>query len=399
MNVNPKLQEYCENNILPEYYKNDKGHDIEHILYVLRRSIKFAESLSDINMDMVYVIAVYHDIGHHVDAKNHEKVSADILLNDKNLLEFFTHDEIRTMSEAVYDHRASLEYEPRSVYGKIVSSADRNVIVKVPLKRTYEYRKHHMYDSDLDSIIEESRKHIINKFGSKGYAADKMYFEDLEYKKFLEDITRLAQDKELFRKEYIRVNNLGGLILKSQIENYVPYNEQEEKDKEMMLKFISLFDDVLTRDNIFGHFSASAFVVNESMTKTLMVNHNIFGGFVYPGGHADGEDDLMSVAKREVMEETGLDVTPLFNDNIFSIQVFPIKGHMKKGKYVSGHIHFDVVYLFVAKDLDMDKIRILEDENSQVVWRTFTDSYDNKSVDWIRYICEKMIKKIKERLV
>ncbi len=73
---------------------------------------------------MVYTVAAYHDLGHHIDGKNHEKVSAEMLLADENLREFFSEEEIRIMTEAVYDHRASMEGEPRSIYGKIVSSAD-----------------------------------------------------------------------------------------------------------------------------------------------------------------------------------------------------------------------------------------------------------------------------------
>lgn len=79
--------------------------------------------------------------------------------------------------------------------------------------------------------------------------------------------------------------------LKQKIENYVPFNEQEEKDKEQFLKFIDTFDDVLTRDNIFGHFSASAFVVNKERNKMLVVYHIINDGWIYPGGHADEADN------------------------------------------------------------------------------------------------------------
>lgn len=83
--------------------------------------------IEDINYDMVYVIAAYHDLGHHIDADNHEKVSAELLLEDNQLKEFFTIEQTQTMADAVYDHRASLEGEPRSIYGKIVSSADRKL--------------------------------------------------------------------------------------------------------------------------------------------------------------------------------------------------------------------------------------------------------------------------------
>ncbi len=208
MNINEELKNYIETFIFPSYEKNDFGHNLKHIQYVIDRSLRFADTVDSINYDMVYVIAAYHDIGHYIDAKNHEKVSAEMLQNDENLRMFFNEEEIKTMSEAVYDHRASLEYEPRSIYGKIVSSADRNTLVDSPLIRTYAYRLKHNSDESLNDIIEESRQHVINKFGKKGYAADKMYFEDLDYKKFLTDVVALAEDTELFRKRYFEVNGL-----------------------------------------------------------------------------------------------------------------------------------------------------------------------------------------------
>lgn len=208
MGINKQLQNYIEKNIFPRYKKNDLGHDLEHIKYVINRSLNFASKIDNINYDMVYTIAAYHDIGHYLDAKNHEKVSAEMLLNDDNLQNFFTNEEIKIMSEAVYDHRASLEREPRSVYGKIVSSADRNTLLEVPLKRTYAYILKHEHNATLDEVIEKSRMHIIDKFGKKGYATEKMYFEDLEYKDFLENISTLAENKEDFRRRYMEVNGL-----------------------------------------------------------------------------------------------------------------------------------------------------------------------------------------------
>ena len=208
MQINKKLQDYIENNIFPSYKKNDLGHNLDHIKYVIERSLKFASKVTNINYDMVYTIAAYHDIGHYIDAKNHEKISAEMLLADNNLRNFFAEDEIKIMSEAVYDHRASLEGEPRSIYGKIVSSADRNTLVDVPLKRTYAYRIKHNPTATLDEIIEESRQHIISKFGKEGYATEKMYFEDLDYKKFLDDISILANNKVKFKRKFMEVNKL-----------------------------------------------------------------------------------------------------------------------------------------------------------------------------------------------
>ena len=147
------------------------------------------------------------------------------------------------------------------------------------------------------------------------------------------------------------------MTLREQLEKYIPYDEQEERDKEQMLNFINDYDDVLTRNNIFGHFSASAFVVNKERTKMV--------GWIYPGGHADGEEDLLSVAVREVEEETGLKVKVLDN-NIYSIQSAPVKGHIKLGKYVSAHLHLDVLYIMEADDTIPLVYR--EDESKGVKW-------------------------------
>ena len=138
-------------------------------------------------------------------------------------------------------------------------------------------------------------------------------------------------------------------MLKEQIEKYMPFDEVEQKDKEQFLEFINSFDDVLTRNNIFGHFTASAFVVNKDRTKMVVVYHIINDGWAYPGGHADGIDDLLSVAVREVEEETGLKAKVL-DENIFAINSNPVIGHVKRGKYVSSHIHFDCVYIMEADD-------------------------------------------------
>lgn len=208
MTVNEDLKKYIEENILPSYNKNDLGHNIEHIKYVINRSMKFAEKVPEVNYDMVYMVAAYHDIGHYIDAKNHEKVSAEILLKDNKLKDFFTEEEINIMFEAVCDHRASLEYEPRSIYGKIVSSADRNTSIDLSLKRTYFYHINKKPNASLEEIMEDARQHLISKFGKKGYATEKMYFEDPEYQKFLKDIIKLTEDKTTFMNEFLKANGL-----------------------------------------------------------------------------------------------------------------------------------------------------------------------------------------------
>lgn len=180
-------------------------------------------------------------------------------------------------------------------------------------------------------------------------------------------------------------------MLKEEIEKYVPFDEQEERDKEQMLAFINTFDDVLTRENTFGHFSASAFVVNKDRTEMVVVYHIINDGWIPPGGHADGIEDLLSVAVREVKEETGLDVKVLDN-NIFGIQSAPVIGHIKRGKYISAHIHFDCIYLMEADDTIPLVYR--EDESKGVKWIPLSEASNDEIVKWARPIHKKLIKKL-----
>ncbi len=180
--------------------------------------------------------------------------------------------------------------------------------------------------------------------------------------------------------------------LRSQIQDYKPFNEQEERDKEYFLKFIDTFDDVLIRDNVFGHFSSSAWVVNKERTRLLLVYHNICGGYIFPGGHADGESDLLSVAVREVEEETGLKPR-VVSDKIFSIWNGPVKGHVKRGKYVSAHTHLDVDYLLEADDTL--PLIVKPDENQSVIWASFDEIGKSiKLVEFFQPIYETFIEKL-----
>ena len=206
--VNKDLVRYIKDKIFPIYNKNDKAHRLDHVNYVIDRSMRFANTVDDIDMDMVYTIAAYHDIAHHIDAATHEALSAKYLLEDKGIREYFSDSSIKIMAEAIEDHRASIDYEPRSVYGKIVSSADRNTDIPTPLMRTYEYRKNHSPHMSDDEIMEECRQHLLDKFGATGYAKTKMYFKDEAYEKFLLDLDTLARDKTAFKKEFYKVNNI-----------------------------------------------------------------------------------------------------------------------------------------------------------------------------------------------
>ncbi len=181
--------------------------------------------------------------------------------------------------------------------------------------------------------------------------------------------------------------------LKEQIENYKPYNEQEEKDKETMLKYINTFDDVLTRNNEFGHFTASSWAVNKQRTKVLMIYHNIYKSWAWTGGHADGEEDLLNVAIRELKEETGVKNVKVLNNDIFSLEIICVDGHVKRGKYVSSHVHLNVTYLLEVDEEETLKIK--EDENSGVKWVNIEDVEKVTEEKWVR---ENIYRKENEKL-
>ena len=106
MDINNELKEYIEKYIFPEYSKNEQAHNIEHIKYVINRSFKFADTVPNINYNIVYTIAAYHDIGHHIDSKKHELISGEIMSRDENLKKFFSNEELKIIKEAIEDHRA-----------------------------------------------------------------------------------------------------------------------------------------------------------------------------------------------------------------------------------------------------------------------------------------------------
>ena len=185
------------------------------------------------------------------------------------------------------------------------------------------------------------------------------------------------------------------MSLKEEIMEYVPVNEQEEKDKDFILKCFSDFDDVLTRDNEYVHFTSSGFVVNKNRDKVLMIYHNIYNSWAWTGGHADGEDDLLSVAKREVEEETSVKVTSVLLDGkIASLDTLPVLGHFKRGKYVNSHIHISVAYIFEADDTD--SIRIKEDENSNVAWQPIDEILNLTTEAHMKPVYKKLIQRVKE---
>ena len=159
--------------------------------------------------------------------------------------------------------------------------------------------------------------------------------------------------------------------LRDDILAFRPYNEQEETEKRLMLQYMDTFPDLLTRENEMAHFTASCWIVNPARTHALMAFHNLYQSWAWLGGHADGDEDLLRVALREANEESGIvGARPLRND-IFSLEILGVDGHVKRGRYVATHLHLNCTYLLEADD--RLPIRVKADENSAVRWIPFAD--------------------------
>ena len=180
--------------------------------------------------------------------------------------------------------------------------------------------------------------------------------------------------------------------LRESIERYQPFDNEEEEIKKNILKYMDKYSDVLTRNNDKCHFTSSGIVLNKERTKVLMVFHNIYNSWIVPGGHADGDSDLLLVALKEVEEETGQKATVL-DKNIFQLSISPIEGHMKRGKYVEPHYHLDVLYLLEADDTIPLVYR--EDESQGVKWATIDESLDEDiTVPFMHSVQKRIVDKL-----
>jgi 8-oxo-dGTP pyrophosphatase MutT (NUDIX family) len=183
--------------------------------------------------------------------------------------------------------------------------------------------------------------------------------------------------------------------LMEQIANYIPYNEQEERDQNLILNWIEEQENAFSRENKMAHMTASAWVVNPERSKVLMVYHNIYDSWSWLGGHADGETDLLSVALREVKEEAGISKVRPVSEDIFSLESLTVDGHVKKGTYVSSHLHMNVTYLLEADP--EETLSVKADENSGVAWFSPEEALARSTEPWfVERVYTKLLKKMKE---
>lgn len=185
------------------------------------------------------------------------------------------------------------------------------------------------------------------------------------------------------------------MSLFDQISAFCPSCEQEGHDQSLMLSFLENGETPLSRDNAVRHFTVSAWIISKDGDSVLMVYHNIYRSWSWVGGHADGEEDLLSVALREAEEETG--ITGLIPaEGIFSLEILPVSGHEKRGKYVSSHLHYNVTYLFWGDK--SASLRVKDDENSGVRWVPINEVLTACSEPWIgERVYKKLIGKMKNQ--
>lgn len=176
------------------------------------------------------------------------------------------------------------------------------------------------------------------------------------------------------------------------IGEYEPANEQETEDKALMLSWLEHNDDAFSRENAIAHVTVSGWVVNKDRSKVLMVYHNIYDSWSWLGGHADGETDLLSVAVKEVKEESGLAEVHPVSEDIMSLEVLTVDGHEKKGRYVSSHLHMNVTFLLEADS--ESALSIKADENSDVAWFTPEEALEKSTEPWfVERIYKKLLAK------
>ena len=197
--MNPGLKRYIEREIIPRYEHFDRAHDVGHVRTVIARSLELAARY-EVDADMVYAIAAYHDTGLVNGRENHHLDAGRILAADHELRRWFSEEQIRTMREAVEDHRASSKNAPRSIYGRIVAEADRVIDAATIIRRTVQYGLDHCPGLDREGHFVRCLEHLREKYAEGGYL--KLWIPESENARRLEALREVIRNPELIRKAF-----------------------------------------------------------------------------------------------------------------------------------------------------------------------------------------------------
>ncbi len=200
--VSLDLMEFIEKQILPRYASFDKAHNLSHANSVIRRSIALAQRLGT-NVDMAYAIAAYHDLGLSGPRAIHHLTSGKILMADARLRRWFSPEQIKIMKEAVEDHRASASHAPRSIYGKIVAEADRDLEPESVFLRTIQYGLDHYPEKSREEHWQRFCQHMQEKYSANGYI--KLWLSNSPNAESLQEIRRIIAQPDQLRQVFERL--------------------------------------------------------------------------------------------------------------------------------------------------------------------------------------------------
>lgn len=202
--IREDLRRYIEQEILPLYDSFDRGHRRDHAHQVIERSAQIAEAF-EVDAEMVYAIAAYHDTGLRFGRENHHSDSARIILADKELQRWFTTEQIETIAQAAEDHRASAARAPRSIYGRIVAEADRLIIPELIIRRTVQYSLANFPALDREGHWLRSQEHLHEKYDEGGYL--RLWIEGSDNAERLKRLREIIADKEQLREIFDKIFN------------------------------------------------------------------------------------------------------------------------------------------------------------------------------------------------
>ena len=203
--IQPEIKTYIEQEILPRYDHFDAAHRRDHADEVIARSMALAEHY-DVNINMVYAIAAYHDTGLSEGRDTHHIASGRIIREDARLREWFDEAQIETMAQAAEDHRASSGHEPRSIYGKIVAEADRLITPEKVIRRTIQFGLDHYPDLDKEGQYQRFRQHLLEKYSDTGYL--RLWLPESENAPRLEQLRQVIRDENAMRQTFEQHFNL-----------------------------------------------------------------------------------------------------------------------------------------------------------------------------------------------
>ena len=168
MQPSEELKNHIETEIIPRYESFDAAHGTDHVRTVIAQSLDLARHY-DVDADMIYAVAAYHDTGLARGRELHHIHSGEILLADTELRRWFTAEQLAVMRDAVEDHRASSDHAPRTIYGRIVAEADRCIDPATVLRRTVQYGLSHCPALDREGHFERCLAHLRKKYAEGGY--------------------------------------------------------------------------------------------------------------------------------------------------------------------------------------------------------------------------------------